>query len=71
MNGTPICLGVLGIAAACAASLATLPFRTAASPAADENLAEIWSHRCASCHAVPDPEIRTDRAWLDQVHRTA
>ena len=27
--------------------------------------------RCAACHSIPDPALRTDRAWLDQVNRTA
>jgi len=27
--------------------------------------------RCANCHTVPDPELRTDRAWLAQVADTA
>ena len=31
----------------------------------------LFSARCAACHTVPDPTLRTDRAWLDQVHRTA
>lgn len=31
----------------------------------------VFRERCASCHAVPDPALRTDRAWLDQVRRTA
>jgi len=33
--------------------------------------AGLFRARCASCHTVPDPALRTDRAWLDQVHRTA
>ncbi|MHC4550973.1 MAG: hypothetical protein ACYTEZ_19660 [Planctomycetota bacterium] len=35
------------------------------------NAGEIFQARCAGCHAVPDPALRTDRAWLDQVRRTA
>lgn len=27
--------------------------------------------RCLSCHQAPDLSLATDRAWLDQVHRTA
>ena len=26
---------------------------------------------CQGCHTVPDPRQELDRAWLDQVHRTA
>lgn len=32
---------------------------------------QAFVQRCASCHTVPDPQIRTDLAWLDQVNRTA
>jgi len=32
--------------------------------------AALYRGRCATCHAIPDPGLRTDRAWLDQVHRT-
>lgn len=32
---------------------------------------KIFENRCARCHVIPDPEHRTDRAWLDQVNRTA
>lgn len=31
---------------------------------------QIFAARCASCHTVPDLDLRTDRAWLDQVNRT-
>ena len=31
---------------------------------------EIFAARCASCHTVPDPGLRTDLAWLDQINRT-
>ncbi len=31
----------------------------------------LFSERCSACHTVPDPSLRTDRAWLDQIHRTA
>lgn len=27
--------------------------------------------RCLSCHQPPDVNLGVDRAWLDQVHRTA
>jgi len=33
--------------------------------------AKLFTARCASCHTVPDPAIRTDLAWLDQVNRTS
>jgi len=31
----------------------------------------IFETRCASCHTIPDPGLRGDRAWLGQVPRTA
>ena len=35
-----------------------------------DKVAKTFAQRCASCHTVPDPMIRTDLAWLDQVKRT-
>jgi hypothetical protein len=37
---------------------------------ASDSPAELWAARCAACHTVPDPGLRADRAWLDQVRRT-
>jgi len=50
-----------------AALLVPLPVR------ADErdHAGALFEKRCAHCHTVPDPAIRTDRAWLDQVNRTS
>lgn len=31
----------------------------------------VFQKSCASCHSIPDPSVRTDRGWLDQVNRTA
>ena len=39
--------------------------------AAEPDVADYFQARCAQCHTVPDPAIRTDLAWLDQVERTA
>ena len=39
--------------------------------AAEPEVADLFQARCAQCHTVPDPAIRTDLAWLDQVKRTA
>ncbi len=50
----------------------SLLFLAAASLAGDQDDAgKSFQARCANCHTVPDPAIRTDRAWLDQVKRTA
>lgn len=32
---------------------------------------EIFEGRCVECHVPPDPLFETDRAWIDQVRRTA
>jgi hypothetical protein len=44
---------------------------TGGPPRGDEQeAAALFAERCSTCHAVPDPALRTDRAWLDQVRRT-
>ena len=30
-----------------------------------------FQRNCTHCHQPPDLQFATDRAWLDQVHRTA
>lgn len=61
------CLWLLAAAAFLEGDAAAQDAAGAKKPAA----AALFEERCATCHTVPDPEIRTDRAWLDQVHRTA
>jgi len=44
-----------------------------AAAAAGEPGAEVgalFRKNCASCHVVPDKTLKTDLAWLDQIHRT-
>jgi mono/diheme cytochrome c family protein len=36
-----------------------------------EAVAKHFKGHCQPCHAVPDPAQEYDRAWLDQIHRTA
>jgi mono/diheme cytochrome c family protein len=45
----------------------------AASAAADEieEAGQLFKERCAVCHAVPDRELKGDRAWLGQIPDTA
>ena len=38
---------------------------------ADDSVGKMFAKRCAACHTVPDPALRTDLAWLDQVNRTS
>ena len=33
--------------------------------------ATLFKRKCQSCHTVPDAKHELDRAWLDQVKRTA
>ena len=47
---------------------------TAALAQTDARVAEsgrMFQQRCVSCHQPPDLRFSTDRAWLDQVNRTA
>ena len=50
---------------------ASTPPRQHPAPAADTDPAEVFRTRCASCHAVPDPNRATDAAWLGQIPETA
>ena len=50
------------------AAIAVLP--APQSTGQDPTVGEIFTARCASCHTVPDPGMRTDLAWLDQINRT-
>jgi len=60
-------------AGAVAGVAAVLAGTASAVPAGDgeAEAATLFQDRCATCHTVPDPALRTDRAWLDQVNRTA
>ncbi|MEE8104465.1 MAG: hypothetical protein V3T86_02910 [Planctomycetota bacterium] len=49
----------------------TASFTVPASAGEPNDAAELFTARCMSCHTVPDPAIRTDLAWLDQVNRTS
>lgn len=31
---------------------------------------KIFTARCASCHTVPDPGVRSDKIWLTQIRET-
>ncbi|MDH3590921.1 MAG: hypothetical protein OER88_03530 [Planctomycetota bacterium] len=36
-----------------------------------DHAGKIFAARCATCHVIPDPALRTDRAWLAQVKETS
>lgn len=38
--------------------------------AGEADAQKLWTERCASCHAVPNPKLDADRVWIDQVRRT-
>ena len=60
------------VAFALAALLVALALaRAPAARGGGDDPGALFTSRCANCHAVPDPAIATDRAWLDQVRRTA
>ncbi len=54
-----------------AAGLLTSGQLVSQSPAAIRSAGQVFQKRCAHCHVIPDPKNRTDRAWLDQINRTA
>ncbi len=43
----------------------------AQSAALVAEIGEKFRRNCTQCHQPPDLQFATDRAWLDQVHRTA
>lgn len=49
-----------------------LPVLLACLPAAagEHDPKKIFTARCAGCHSVPDPAIRSDAVWLAQVRET-
>lgn len=53
--------------AALAVAVLSAPTRAAQT----DETAEQRFERCAGCHQPPDLRFATDRAWLDQVRRTA
>jgi len=36
-----------------------------------EEVETVFNNKCRHCHTVPDAESSFDRAWIDQVNRTA
>lgn len=36
-----------------------------------EEAGQLFKARCASCHTLPDRDLRGDRAWLGQIPDTA
>jgi mono/diheme cytochrome c family protein len=42
-----------------------------ADEAARAEAGKVFQQRCINCHQPPDVNFATDRAWLDQINRTA
>ena len=36
-----------------------------------ERVAKLFANACSNCHLPPDPDLPTDRAWLNQIKDTA
>ncbi|MHC4957725.1 MAG: hypothetical protein ACYTGN_05060 [Planctomycetota bacterium] len=64
MRLTPLALVV-------ALATAALLHAPASEGGESDDAAKLFAARCATCHTVPDPGVRTDAAWLEQVDRTA
>ena len=58
---------LIGAAAICQAEEEAKPDGVASTAHARQ----AFEQRCANCHVPPDLRFATDRAWLDQVRRTA
>lgn len=43
----------------------------ATAPTTRPSADEMFRDNCIVCHQPPDSQFSTDRAWLDQIHRTA
>ncbi|MBI4616945.1 MAG: hypothetical protein HY720_25255 [Planctomycetes bacterium] len=37
----------------------------------EQAAAKLYGESCSNCHRAPDLRFDTDRAWLDQIERTA
>ena len=44
---------------------------SANGPTAGSEAEQMFRQKCQSCHVAPDARFEVDRAWLDQVNRTA
>ena len=66
MRPSIVLLATTGVVGACVAFAAAQDRPRHKPP----DPARVFRKSCAGCHTVPDPAVATDRAWLDQVHRT-
>jgi mono/diheme cytochrome c family protein len=66
-----VVLGVCGVAASQDGN--SKPAKREAKSDVDKlaEAAAIFQRNCANCHHPPDAQFATDRAWLDQINRTA
>jgi hypothetical protein len=52
-------------------ALAVVLSLAAAGNASSQEVGQQFRANCMRCHQAPDLTFATDRAWLDQVHRTS
>ena len=62
---------VAAIVALCGANAAMAQDKAAGRDTLMAEIGEKFRRTCTHCHQVPDLQFATDRAWLDQIHRTA
>ena len=62
---------LLTLCAAGLAGAAALLLPTPSRAGENDHVGAMFQARCANCHTIPDRNIRTDLAWLDQVNRTS
>ena len=61
----------LSVVASAGLGLALTPSQDHGKPhGGGHEAAALFAKSCSNCHTAPDPAVRTDLAWLDQVNRT-
>jgi hypothetical protein len=61
--------GLAALAGLVAVAAWSQPAASQSDPVAEAGA--LFERRCASCHAIPDPTLRTDLAWIERVRDTA
>ncbi len=52
------------------AAFAWLAWSGVALAQSEAEMGQKFQKNCLACHQPPDVKFTTDRAWLDQIHRT-
>ncbi len=61
----------LSVAALAVAITALAPAMLVGQEPHRNDPAKVFATNCATCHAVPDPGVATDKGWLAQLTETA